>query len=80
MQARCDWLDLTRSNNNLKECIATWKENVRKIKLGKKFMTRAINGIARNNVGMAFKRWKNVQNADIQMSFMEEANNMEKKI
>ena len=65
VQARCDWLDLTRTKTNLKDCIATWKENVRKIKLGKKFMTRAINGIARNNVGMAFKRWKNVQNAEV---------------
>jgi len=52
---------LTRSNNGLKDCIATWKENVRKLKLGKKFMQRALNGVARNEVGMAFKKWKNVQ-------------------
>lgn len=63
VSARCDWLDLIRNNNSLKECVAQWRENVRKIKLGKKFINRALNGIARNNVGYAFKHWKGVQNA-----------------
>mgnify|MGYP001626693579 CR=1 FL=1 len=59
INTRCDWFDLMRKNNGLKDCVATWKENVRKLKLGKKFMTRAVNGIVRNEVGMAFKKWKN---------------------
>ena len=48
-----------RSNNCLKDAIATWKENVRKLKLARKFMKRAMNGLARNECGMAFKKWKN---------------------
>lgn len=65
VQSRCDWIDMTRSRNSLKDCIATWKENVRKLKLGKKFMLRAINGVARNLVGAAFKKWKSVQSSEI---------------
>lgn len=73
---RCDWFDLTRKNNSLKDCVATWRENVRKLKLARKFMTRAINGNIRNLVGMAFKKWKNVQATEMQMTYMEEAVNM----
>ena len=76
INSRCDWFDLMRNNNNLKDCMATWKENVRKLKLARKFMKRAMNGLARNECGMAFKRWKNVQATDVHMSFMEEATNM----
>ena len=78
--ARCDWFDLTRSNANLKDCIATWKENVRKLKLARKFMNRAMNGVVRNAVGAAFKKWKNVQATDMQMTYMEEADNMQAHI
>lgn len=77
---RCDWFDALRSKHSLRDCIATWKENVRKIKLGKKFMKRALAGIERNECGMAFKKWKNVQSADIQMTYMEEADNMQSHI
>lgn len=77
---RCDWLDLTRNNNSLKDCVATWKENVRKIKLARKFMKRAMNGLARNECGIAFKKWKNVQATEIHMGFMEEADNMTQTI
>ena len=76
IQARCDWFDLTRKGNSLKECMATWKENVRKLKLARKFMQRAMNGVARNLTGAAFKKWKNVQATEIQMTFMEEAESM----
>ena len=64
----------------MKDCIATWKENVRKLKLGKRFMQRAINGVARNLVGAAFKKWKSVQSSEIQMTYMDEASNMQKHI
>ena len=77
---RCDWFDLMRNNNSLKDCVATWKENVRKLKLARKFMQRAMNGLARNECGMAFKRWKNVQATEIHMGFMEEADNMTQTI
>ena len=60
INARCDWFDLMRSNNSLKDCMATWKDNVRKLKLARKFMQRAMNGVTRNLVGMSFKKWKNV--------------------
>ena len=60
INSRCDWLDLCRNNGNLKDCIATWRENVRKLKLARKFMQRAVNGLQRNAVGEAFKKWKNV--------------------
>ena len=63
--ARCDWLELTRNNTNLKDCIYQWRENVRKIQLGRKFMKRAVAGVERNEVGMAFKKWKNVQSTEI---------------
>ena len=45
--------------------MARWKENVRKLKLARHFMKRAMHGIARNEVGMAFRRWKNSHNTDI---------------
>lgn len=57
--------------------MATWKDNVRKLKLARKFMNRAMNGVVRNAVGAAFKKWKNVQATDIQMTYMEEADNMQ---
>ena len=60
INGRCDWIDMTRSRGNLKDCLATWKENVRKLKLARKFMLRAMNGLVRNECGRAFKRWKNV--------------------
>ena len=78
--ARCDWLELTRNNTNLKDCIYTWRENVRKLKLARKFMQRAVHGVERNEVGMAFKKWKNVQSTEIQMAYMEEADNMQAHI
>ena len=80
INTRCDWFDLLRKNNGLKDCIATWKENVRKIKLGKKFMKRAMAGMERNETGMAFKKWKNAHSTEIQMTYMEEANNMQSHI
>ena len=40
-------------------------------------MNRAMNGVVRNAVGAAFKKWKNVQATDIQMTYMEEADNMQ---
>ena len=43
-------------------------------------MKRALAGIERNECGMAFKKWKNVQSADIQMTYMEEADNMQSHI
>ena len=69
-----------RCNNNLKDAMATWKENVRKLKLARKFMKRAMNGLARNECGMAFKKWKNVQATEVHMTFMEEADNMTQQI
>lgn len=80
IQARCDWLDLTRKGNSLRDCMATWKENVRKIKLGKKFLLRAIHGMERNDCGMAFKKWKNIHSTGIQMEFISEQENMQATI
>ena len=80
IESRCDWIEMVRSKNSMKDCIATWKENVRKLKLGKRFMQRAINGVARNLVGAAFKKWKSVQSSEIQMTYMDEASNMQKHI
>ena len=71
---------MTRNKSLLRDVIATWRENIRKFKLGKRFMTRAVNGVARNMVGTAFKKWKNVQAAGIQTTYMEEATNMQTHI
>ena len=43
-------------------------------------MQRALNGVARNEIGMAFKKWKNVQSSEIQMTYMNEASNMSSHI
>ena len=65
IEDRCNWADLCRSRNSLKDCMATWKENVRKLKLGRHFLKRAMNGMERNDVGMAFRRWKNSHNTEL---------------
>ena len=43
-------------------------------------MNRAINGIARNECGIAFKKWKNVKATEVHMEYLEEADNMQKQI
>jgi len=80
INGRCDWFALIRKNHSLKDCIATWKENVRKRKLAKRFWVRAVNGMNRNEVGMAFKKWKNAHATEIHMEYLEEADNMNSKI
>lgn len=69
-----------RSKNSLKDCVATWKSNVKKLKLARKFIQRALNGSVRNWCGIAFKRWKNVQATEMHMTYMEEADNIQQQI
>ena len=58
ISARCDWLTLTRGNATLKDCWLGWKHYIKTAKLARKFIDRAMNGMARNAERDAFNKWK----------------------
>ena len=80
IESRCDWLTLTRHNHTLKDCWLGWKHHLRTTNLARKFMDRAMRGMARNSERDAFMKWKQCCAQTIQMAYMEDLEQLNNNI